>query len=312
VITAKDVETIYEVPLVFHREGLDDRIVELLNMWTRAPDLSMWEEIVGRLKNPSQEVTIALVGKYVHLRDSYKSLNEALVHGGLANDCKVRIEYVDSEEIERHGVEEVLPPADGILVPGGFGSRGIEGKIEAIRYARERKIPFLGICLGMQLAVVEYARNVAGLQKAHSSEFDPETPDPVIYLMRKWTDYSTGKVEFRDEHCFRGGTMRLGAYPCRLSEGSIAREAYGAEEVAERHRHRYEFNNRYRGVLERAGLRIAGTSPDGELVEIVEVPDHPWFLGCQFHPEFKSRVFEPHPLFVSFIEAALKYRRNGS
>jgi len=312
VITAKDVETIYEVPLVFHREGLDDRIVELLNMWTRAPDLSMWEEIVGRLKNPSQEVTIALVGKYVHLRDSYKSLNEALVHGGLANDCKVRIEYVDSEQIERHGVEEVLPPADGILVPGGFGSRGIEGKIEAIRYARERKIPFLGICLGMQLAVVEYARNVAGLQKAHSSEFDPETPDPVIYLMRKWTDYATGKVEFRDEHCFRGGTMRLGAYPCQLSEGSIAREAYGTEEVAERHRHRYEFNNRYRGMLERAGLRISGTSPDGELVEIVEVPDHPWFLGCQFHPEFKSRVFEPHPLFVSFIEAALKYRRNGS
>ena len=312
VITAKDVETIYEVPLVFHREGLDDRIAELLNMWTRAPDLSMWEDIVGRLKNPSEEVTIALVGKYVHLRDSYKSLNEALVHGGLANDCRVHIEYVDSEEIERRGVEEVLPPAHGILVPGGFGSRGIEGKIEAIRYARERKIPFFGICLGMQLAVVEYARHVAGIEKAHSSEFDPDTPDPVVYLMRKWTDYHTGKVEFRDEHCFRGGTMRLGAYPCRLAPGSLARDAYGKEEVAERHRHRYEINNRYRGALERAGLRISGTSPDGELVEIVEVPDHPWFLGCQFHPEFKSRVFEPHPLFVSFIKAALAYKKGQS
>ncbi|HEX15687.1 MAG: CTP synthetase [Deltaproteobacteria bacterium] len=312
VITAKDVETIYEVPLVFHREGLDDRIAELLNMWTRAPDLSMWEDIVERLKNPSEEVTIALVGKYVHLRDSYKSLNEALVHGGLANDCRVHIEYVDSEEIERRGVEEVLPPAHGILVPGGFGSRGIEGKIEAIRYARERKIPFFGICLGMQLAVVEYARHVAGIEKAHSSEFDPDTPDPVVYLMRKWTDYHTGKVEFRDEHCFRGGTMRLGAYPCRLAPGSLARDAYGKEEVAERHRHRYEINNRYRGALERAGLRISGTSPDGELVEIVEVPDHPWFLGCQFHPEFKSRVFEPHPLFVSFIKAALAYKKGQS
>ncbi len=312
VITAKDVETIYEVPLVFHREGLDDRIAGLLNMWTRAPDLSMWEDIVGRLKNPSEEVTIALVGKYVHLRDSYKSLNEALVHGGLANDCRVHIEYVDSEEIERRGVEEVLPPAHGILVPGGFGSRGIEGKIEAIRYARERKIPFFGICLGMQLAVVEYARHVAGIEKAHSSEFDPDTPDPVVYLMRKWTDYHTGKVEFRDEHCFRGGTMRLGAYPCRLAPGSLARDAYGKEEVAERHRHRYEINNRYRGALERAGLRISGTSPDGELVEIVEVPDHPWFLGCQFHPEFKSRVFEPHPLFVSFIKAALAYKKGQS
>jgi len=310
VITAKDVETIYEVPLVFHQEGLDEKIVEKLNMWTRAPDLSMWEDLVRKLKNPKEEVTIAIVGKYVHLKDSYKSLNEALVHGGLMNDCRVNLLYVDSEQIEEKGVEAVIPKeVDGILVPGGFGSRGIEGKIEAIRYARERGIPFFGICLGMQLAVVEYARNVAGMSGAHSSEFDPNTPYPVIYLMRQWFDYRKGGVVLRDETSDKGGTMRLGAYPCHLKEGSFAHKAYGEEVIYERHRHRYEFNNRYREALEGKGLRISGLSPDGELVEVVEYPDHPWFLGCQFHPEFKSRIWDPHPLFRDFIRASLEYRQ---
>ncbi len=310
VITAKDVETIYEVPLVFHQEGLDEKIVEKLNMWTRAPDLSMWEELVRRLKNPKEEVTIAIVGKYVHLKDSYKSLNEALVHGGLMNDCRVNLLYVDSEQIEEKGVEAVIPKeVDGILVPGGFGSRGIEGKIEAIRYARERGIPFFGICLGMQLAVVEYARNVAGMSGAHSSEFDPNTPYPVIYLMKRWFDYRKGGVVLRDETSEKGGTMRLGAYPCHLKEGSFAHKAYGEEVIYERHRHRYEFNNRYREALEGKGLRVSGLSPDGELVEVVECPDHPWFLGCQFHPEFKSRIWDPHPLFRDFIRASLEYRQ---
>jgi len=310
VITAKDVETIYEVPLVFHQEGLDEKIVEKLNMWTRAPDLSMWEDLVRKLKNPKEEVTIAIVGKYVHLKDSYKSLNEALVHGGLMNDCRVNLLYVDSEQIEEKGVEAVIPKeVDGILVPGGFGSRGIEGKIEAIRYARERGIPFFGICLGMQLAVVEYARNVAGMSGAHSSEFDPNTPYPVIYLMRQWFDYRKGGVVLRDETSDKGGTMRLGAYPCHLKEGSFAHKAYGEEVIYERHRHRYEFNNRYREALEGKGLRISGLSPDGELVEVVEYPDHPWFLGCQFHPEFKSRIWDPHPLFRDFIKASLEHRQ---
>jgi len=310
VITAKDVETIYEVPLVFHQEGLDEKIVEKLNMWTRAPDLSMWEDLVRRLKNPKEEVTIAIVGKYVHLKDSYKSLNEALVHGGLMNDCRVNLLYVDSEQIEEKGVEAVIPKeVDGILVPGGFGSRGIEGKIEAIRYARERGIPFFGICLGMQLAVVEYARNVAGMSGAHSSEFDPNTPYPVIYLMKRWFDYRKGGVVLRDETSDKGGTMRLGAYPCHLKEGSFAHKAYGEEVIYERHRHRYEFNNRYREALEGKGLRVSGLSPDGELVEVVECPDHPWFLGCQFHPEFKSRIWDPHPLFRDFIRASLEYRQ---
>ena len=310
VITAKDVETIYEVPLVFHQEGLDEKIVEKLNMWTRAPDLTMWEDLVRRLKNPKEEVTIAIVGKYVHLKDSYKSLNEALVHGGLMNDCRVNLLYVDSEQIEEKGVEAVIPKeVDGILVPGGFGSRGIEGKIEAIRYARERGIPFFGICLGMQLAVVEYARNVAGMSGAHSSEFDPNTPYPVIYLMKRWFDYRKGGVVLRDETSEKGGTMRLGAYPCHLKEGSFAHKAYGEEVIYERHRHRYEFNNRYREALEGKGLRVSGLSPDGELVEVVECPDHPWFLGCQFHPEFKSRIWDPHPLFRDFIRASLEYRQ---
>lgn len=307
VITAKDVETIYEIPLVFHQEGLDERIVEYLNMWTRAPDLSMWEDIVRRLKEPKGEVTIALVGKYVHLKDSYKSLNEALVHGGLANECRVNIRYVDSEAVEAEGPEAFLEDVDGILVPGGFGSRGVEGKIQAIRYARERGVPFLGICLGMQLAVVEFARNVAGLRGAHSEEFDPSSPHPVIYLMREWYNWRTGKREVRERGCDLGGTMRLGAYPCKILEGTLAHRIYGLGEVMERHRHRYEFNNRYRTLLEEKGMKFSGLSPDGELVEIVELRDHPWFFACQFHPEFKSRIFQPHPVFVAFIRAAKAY-----
>jgi len=309
VITAKDVETIYEVPLVFHQERLDDKIIELLNIWTRAPRLEKWEQLVEKIKNPKYSVTIAIVGKYIHLRESYKSLNEALCHGGIANDCKVNLDFVDSETIGESNCRERLKNADGILVPGGFGRRGIEGKTTAIQFAREQKIPFFGICLGMQMAVVEYARNKAGMKGAHSSEFDKATPFPVIYLMKEWFDYKLQKVQKRDVTSDKGGTMRLGAYPCILKEGSLAFAAYKKKEISERHRHRYEFNNAFREKLENAGLTASGVSPDGKLVEIVEIADHPWFLGCQFHPEFKSRPMEPHPLFVSFILAALDCKR---
>jgi CTP synthase len=304
VITAKDVDCIYEIPLVFHQEGLDERIVEKLNIWTREPDLSPWQEVVRKFYNPKDTVKIAIVGKYVDLKDSYKSLHEALVHGGLANDLRVELKYVSSDELSEVNVEEMLGDADGILVPGGFGARGIEGKILAINYARTKKVPFFGICLGMQLSVVEFARNVLGWKEANSTEFDPETPYPVIYLMKEWYDYRKGRVERRDEGCDLGGTMRLGAYPCVLKPGSICHKAYGVDKIFERHRHRYEFNNAYRSALEEAGLKVVGTSPDGELVEVVELEDHPWFVGVQFHPEFKSKPLAPHPLFVDFIRAS--------
>ena len=297
VITAKDVDSIYEVPLVFHKEGLDEKIMEILNMWTRAPVLDEWERLVEKIRNPRDEVKIAIVGKYVHLTESYKSLSEALVHGGIANNCKVSLKYVDSEELESDGWESKLSGVDAMLVPGGFGSRGINGKMRAIQLAREKDIPFLGICLGMQLAVIEFARNVCGLQGANSTEFDETTPHPVIDLME-------GQKSVKE----KGGTMRLGAYPCRLVEGSIAWSAYGSQEISERHRHRYELNNAYREILERKGMRITGISPDGSLVEIVELPQQRWFLGCQFHPEFKSKPLAPHPLFVSFVRAALEYK----
>jgi len=305
VITAKDVDTIYEVPLVFHQEHLDDKIIALLNIWTRAPKLKGWERLVEKLKNPKSSVTIAIVGKYIHLRESYKSLNEALCHGGIANDCKVNLDFVDSETIDDSNCRERMAGADGILVPGGFGTRGIEGKIRAIRFAREERIPFFGICLGMQMAVVEYARHVAGMDGAHSTEFDKDTPFSVIYLMTEWFDYKSEQIQKRDITSDKGGTMRLGAYPCIPKKGSVAYRAYGKKEISERHRHRYEFNNAFKEKLEEAGLVISGISPDGQLVEIVEIADHPWFLGCQFHPEFKSRPMNPHPLFVSFIESAL-------
>jgi CTP synthase len=308
VITAKDVETIYEVPLVFHQEGLDDKIVSLLNIWTRSPKLGGWERLVEKVKNPKYAVTIAIVGKYVDLRESYKSLNEALCHGGIGNDCKVNLDFVDSETIDESNCRERLEAADGILVPGGFGTRGISGKISAIQFAREEKIPFFGICLGMQMAVVEYARHVAGMDGAHSTEFDEATPYSVIYLMREWFDYRSQRVQKRDVTSDKGGTMRLGAYPCMLKQDTIARKAYGEKEISERHRHRYEFNNDFKERLEEAGLIMSGASPDGQLVEIVEIDGHPWFLGCQFHPEFKSRPMNPHPLFVSFIEAALAHK----
>jgi CTP synthase len=309
VINAIDVETIYEVPLALNAEGLDQQIVNKLKLPSRQIDLTQWRDIVRKIKAPKNEVNIAIVGKYVGLKDSYKSLIEALAHGGVANDAGVNLQWVDSEEIEVHGPDKFLAEVDGILVPGGFGYRGIEGKIEAIRYAREKKIPYLGICLGMQCAVIEFARNVCGLS-ANSSEFDINAKDPVIYLMERWFDFRRGRVEERTESTEKGGTMRLGAYPCILEPDTLAFKAYNINEISERHRHRYEFNNAYKGILMRHGMKISGTSPDGELVEMVEIEDHPWFLGCQFHPEFKSRPTEPHPLFRAFIEASLKEKRS--
>ena len=298
VITAIDVESIYEVPLFFHQEGLDDKIVQLLNIWTRSPHLEKWEEIVQSIKNPRGGVDIAIVGKYVNLKDSYKSLNEALIHGGIANRCRVSLHYVDSESLRKEGAERFLSEADGILVPGGFGDRGIEGKIMAVNYARTLRVPFLGICLGMQLAIVEFARHVCGLGGANSSEFDPGTPHPVIALLPE-----------QQAVLDKGGTMRLGAYPAALQEGSLAHQAYHELQISERHRHRYEVNNDYRELLAEKGLVFSGLSPDGKLVEISELRDHPWFLGCQFHPELKSRPQTPHPLFREFILAALREKR---
>jgi CTP synthase len=310
VVTAKDVDCIYEVPLVFHKEGLDSKIVELLKIWTRSPRLEAWAELVQRIQNAQESVTIAIVGKYVDLTESYKSLNEALYHGGAANDCNVNLVFVDSEKIEDGTCSDMLAEADGVLVPGGFGTRGIEGKICSASYARENKIPYFGICLGMQIAVVEFARNVAGMAQANSSEFNELTSDPVIYLMLEWYDERTGSTQRRDESSDKGATMRLGAYPCRLEKDTFAYKAYGEENISERHRHRYEFNNDFKAQLIEAGLVVSGTSPTGDLVEIIEIKDHPWFLGCQFHPEFKSRPMDPHPLFRDFIKAALTFKRS--
>ena len=307
VITAKDVDCIYEVPLVFHQEGLDEKIVDLLNIWTRSPQLDDWEQVVERFKSPKHKVNIAIVGKYVDLTESYKSLNEALYHGGIANDCEVKLIFVDSEKVEDGTCSQLLTEADGVLVPGGFGTRGIEGKVCAAQYARENNMPYFGICLGMQVAVIEFARHVAGMEKANSSEFDEHTPYPVIYLMLEWYDDKTDTVQHRDASSDKGATMRLGAYPCRLERNTVAYAAYDIDNISERHRHRYEFNNEFKDRLAESGLVISGMSPNGELVEIVEIKDHPWFLGCQFHPEFKSRPMNPHPLFRDFIKAALEY-----
>ena len=307
VITAVDVDTIYEVPLRFQEQGLDEQVCKKLNIWTRTPHLRDWEDLVYKLKNPVHQCTIAMVGKYVDLRESYKSLNEALCHGGVANNTKVEINFVDSEDLERKGLD-AIKGVDGILVPGGFGARGVEGKIKAVQYARENKVPYFGICYGMHMAVIELCRNVIGWDEAHTSEIDPNTAYPVIYLMREWFDYRTQKLEKRDELSDMGGTMRLGAYPCRLIPDTLAAKAYRTEEVMERHRHRYEYNEEFREAQEKAGLVISGTSPDGSLVEIVELKDHPWFLGCQFHPEFKSRPMDVHPLFRDFVRAALRHK----
>ena len=307
VITAIDVETIYELPLHLHKEGLDNKILELLNIWTGKPNIKPWEELVHTIKNPKNSVTIAITGKYVDLTESYKSLHEALVHGGIANGTKVNLQYISAEELESKNAASLLEECDGILVPGGFGKRGSEGKIKAINYARENKIPFFGICLGMQLAVVEFARNKLKLAKANSIEMDDQTPDPVIYLIKEWFDYRKDEMQIRDKESDLGGTLRLGAYPCVLTKDTNASRAYDkVEEISERHRHRYEFNNDYRLQLEEDGMVVSGASPDNNLVEIIEIKNHPWFLGCQFHPEFKSKPMQPHPLFKDFISAALK------
>jgi CTP synthase len=298
VITAKDVESIYEVPLVFHEEGLDERIVEKLNIWTGAPNLKKWEHVAHVLKNPRESVRIAVVGKYMSLKESYKSLLEALVHGGIANEVQVNLDCIEAEKIEQEGVDAVLDQVDGLLIPGGFGDRGSEGKIAAIRYARENQIPFFGICLGMQMAVVEFARNVCGLDGANSSEFDLQTAHPVIHLMEEQKSIDT-----------KGGTMRLGNYPCVLQNGTLAARLYGREKISERHRHRYEFNNTYRAEFGAKGMVLSGLSPDSNLVEIIELKNQPWFLGCQFHPEFKSRPMDCHPLFRGFIGAAVEKRQ---
>jgi CTP synthase len=298
VITATDVQSVYEVPLVFAEQGVDEILLRLLRMDEAKPrDLSRWTGMLERMQNPEDEVDIGLVGKYVEYEDSYKSLKEALMHGGLAHRLKVNIHWIESENMHWPECTPDLDKFDGILVPGGFGKRGVEGMIATIRYARERKVPYFGICLGMQTAVIEFARNVCGLEHANTTECDPATPDRVIYKLRE--------LKGVDE---LGGTMRLGAYPCLLAEGTFAREAYGVPEISERHRHRYEFNREYEQILTQGGLRIAGQTPDAVYVEICEIPDHPWFLGCQFHPEFKSKPLEPHPLFAAFIGAAHKHR----
>ncbi len=299
VITAKDVETVYEVPIVFRKEGLDELIVRLLRLETGPPNLREWDAMVQKIKRPKHEVTVALVGKYAGLKESYKSLGEALVHGGIDHETRVTIQWIESEEVQRQGAEQVLRDADAVLIPGGFGIRGIEGKIETIRFARERGMPFFGLCLGLQCAVIELARHDAGLAGANSSEFDPGTPHPVIDLM---TD-QRGVAD-------KGGTMRLGAYPCCILDGSLAHKAYGVLNVEERHRHRYEFNNAYRDTLTSHGLILSGLSPDGRLVEMIELKGHPWFLATQFHPEFNSRPHRPHPLFSAFVGAAL-HRKCG-
>jgi len=296
VFTSQDAKSIYQVPLNLHAEGLDDKICELLNIWSRAPSLEAWTRVVDKVLNPQRAVTIGFVGKYVELKESYKSLHESLVHGGIGNDCGVTIRYIDAEEIEKQGPERTCADVDGILCAPGFGSRGTEGKVAAIRYARERRVPFFGICFGMQLAVVEFARDVAGMAGANSTEIDPDTKYPVISMMNEQREITT-----------KGGTMRLGAYPCVLGAETKAAEAYGSAEITERHRHRYEVNNDFREPLQKHGLVLSGLSPDKQLVEMIELPEHPYFVACQFHPEFKSRPLQPHPLFKRFIRAALDH-----
>ncbi len=298
VITAQDVDTIYEVPLMFAHQSLDDMIIKKLHLHAGERDLTKWTELVETIKNPDASVTIGIIGKYVELEDSYKSLHEALVHGGVANRLRVQIRWLESEELmDDPNWEDRLRDFDAILVPGGFGKRGISGMLRAINYARREQTPYFGICLGMQCLTIEFARNVASLEGADSTEFDDDAPHPVIFKLRDLIGVEQ-----------MGGTMRLGAYPCNLQEGSLAARIYGAPEISERHRHRYEFNPRYEDTLGGHGLVFSGKSPDGKFIEIVELADHPWFLGCQFHPEFKSKPLDPHPLFVSFIKAAYEHR----
>ncbi|MBN2341929.1 MAG: CTP synthase [Deltaproteobacteria bacterium] len=296
VIQAKDINCIYALPKALQKEGLDELVCRLLNIWSRPTDLSDWDTIVERITHPNKNVTIGVIGKYVHLKDAYKSLNEALVHGGIANDCKVNLQHIEAEDIEAQGAASYFKEIDGLLIPGGFGERGSEGKIASIQYARENNVPFFGICLGMQMAVVEYARNVCGISGAVSEEFNEAAEDRVIHLMHEQKDVTE-----------KGATMRLGAYPCVLKEGSVSAAIYEKKEISERHRHRFEVNNAYRDQLESNGLTLSGVSPDGHLVEMVELSDHPFFVACQFHPEFKSRPQTPHPLFTAFIKASLDH-----
>lgn len=298
VIPSVDSEHIYAVPLALNKERLDEQVVEKLNIWTKQPDLTPWQDVVETLRHPSHgEVRIAIVGKYVNLTESYKSLAEALTHGGIANDCRVYLKYVDAEKIEESGVEGWLDDVDGVLVPGGFGERGTEGKVLAIEYARSKQIPFFGICLGMQMAAIEFARNVCGLKKANSTEFKNDCKEPVIHLMEEQKTVNK-----------KGGTMRLGACPCTVTKGTKAFDAYNETDISERHRHRYEFNNSFREMMTTKGLVLSGINQQKDLVEIIELPDHPWFLACQFHPEFKSKPLVPHPLFRAFIGASLVHR----
>jgi CTP synthase len=299
VITAKDVESVYEVPLVLSAEGIDDQIVRMLHLPQTERNMQPWELLVERVKNPLDEITIGVVGKYVELEDAYKSLREALIHGGLTHNLRTRIQWIEAESMESVEGPATLAAYDGILVPGGFGKRGIPGMIRAIQFAREQKVPYFGICLGMQCAVIEYARNVCGLHEANSTEFDQTTPYPVIYKLRDLLGVDT-----------IGGTMRLGAYPANLTQDSLAHRIYKSAVISERHRHRYEFNRAFERQLVERGLVISGVSPDKNFVEIIELPDHPWFLACQFHPEFKSRPLEAHPLFASFVAAAYQHKRN--
>ncbi len=307
VISAIDADTIYRIPLLLNEQGLDDIVVDKLRLDVPRADLSEWEKVVEDLTHPVAEVNIAIVGKYVDHSDAYKSLNEALIHAGIRTRYQVNIQYIDAEIIEEHGVTQ-LKDLDAILVPGGFGERGVEGKIATVRFARENKIPYLGICLGMQSAVIEFARDVVGLEGAHSTEFLPDSPHPVIGLITEWRD-EAGQVEVRDEESDLGGTMRLGAQKCRLNPESLAFSLYQKDVITERHRHRYEFNNRYMQQLEQAGMKFSGKSIDGRLVEVVEIPEHPWFLACQFHPEFTSTPRKGHPLFSGFVVAAAKHGR---
>ncbi len=299
VITAKDVDNIYEIPLVFYQEKLDEIVVKRLNMWTRKPDISALEKVVENINCIKDNVRIAVVGKYVSHKDAYKSLHESLFHGGLTNNSEVSIKYVDSEELEKKGASALLNDVQGILVPGGFGSRGIEGKIEAARYARENSVPFFGICMGMQMAIVEFSRNVCGITRANTSEIGNGVKHPVIHLMDSQKNVNG-----------LGGTMRLGKYPCKLKQGSLAYNAYHKNRIYERHRHRFEVNNHYRDELEKNGMVLCGVSPDNSLIEIVELKEHPWFLGCQFHPEFKSTPLNPHPLFREFIKNSIEYKNS--
>ena len=306
VFSAPDVDTIYRLPRLLHDQGVDAVVMERLRLEANPIDLSEWDDVVERFECPEGEVTVGMVGKYVHLADSYKSLNEALIHAGIGVRARVRVDLIDAEDIERHGCA-VLEGVDCVLTPGGFGVRGVEGKIEAARFARERKVPYLGICLGMQTAVIEFARNVAGLAGANSTEFDPESPHPVIALLTEWVE-GDGTVQQRADGGDLGGTMRLGGQEAVLAAGTKARAAYGKPVIEERHRHRYEFNNRYLERLWEAGLRMSATTRGGDLVEMVELPDHPWYVGCQFHPEFTSTARDGHPLFAAFVRAALRHR----